>query len=343
MLNLLVGFFAFGTIFEHVWRFLSMLFFVKETHANRNDPVKTEQVIEFVMDRMLICEGYAYPKQKTTHVPQGLVIGNLFVADFNIRVDEYETAVDITFYYPRWSVLPWHNVSVQMEIMSSAFDNNCEDDTGKSRDTEYDSLSKTNNYVNSHYSNRRKMMLLRTQHDIKTYDFAQGFVRQNIDLFKYNGIYNYRIILYGPPGTGKTTIAKCITLAVNGILVHVNPTVPGSNIAEALGFVEKQPLVVLFDEADKMILDAQMGMNQLERETRRDVYDKSSWNALIDGIKDLPNVILVLTMNSTPPFENCKEEKVLGCDPCFVRKGRFDKIYEIKDMVWVEREPVCMC
>ena len=186
-------------------------------------------------------------------------------------------------------------------------------------------------------------MLLRTQHDIKTYDFAQSFVRQHLDLFKFNEIYNYRMILYGPPGTGKTTIAKYITMAIDGILVHINPTVPGSNINDALGFVEKKPLVILFDEADKIIQDVQTGLNQIQRETRRDVYDKSSWNAIIDTIKDMPNVILVLTMNLQPPFDSSEDcENSLKCDPCLLRKGRFDKIFQIKDGIWVEREPVSL-
>lgn len=339
-----------------------MFFLVKEDHSYDNDQMVTDQVLDHVMQNMIICEGYVFLKGKEMRTPKGFVIGRFFFADIKVQTCHMNPSITIDIYMPRWMSMKWHTKKTVADasicLGASSFGNtnnnsmttnltvdNLDTKKEKQMKTTYKCLMKNNNYINSRYGVYTRAMLLKTQYDYDTYTFALQFTKTHIDLFKNGDVYNYKMILFGKPGIGKTTIAKCIANQIDGYLLICNPTMPGSNILEVLNYTHEKPVVILIDEADRVLKDIQMGLPQVERDTCRDIFDKGSWNMLMDTFKDMPNIILILTMNSTPIYmdQNIdRDNNILNIDPSLLRKGRFDMFYEINLGNWTERVPLTL-
>lgn len=118
-----------------------------------------------------------------------------------------------------------------------------------------------------------------------------------------NGFGNRLVVMMsGPSGTGKSQIAKQFAKSINATLCDdFNPTYAGENfvsLIETIKPTRKNPLVILFDEGDKII-------TKIHTETLKDheffvtpVVDKASYNTFMDRIGENDNVFVIFTMNS---------------------------------------------
>ena len=110
------------------------------------------------------------------------------------------------------------------------------------------------------------------------------------------------VLVTGRPGTGKSTIAFLLAIALNGELCKsYKPTMPGLEFSTLLSTAKqtkKKPLIVLLDEIDSTIKRISIGIPPHDRYTIW-IYDKESFNNLLDDIQKMTYVILIMTSNKT--------------------------------------------
>lgn len=371
MMNLFLGFAAFSNVLGSLAHLLRMLLFVYEEHRQCEDAITTKRVTEFIQQRAWLIEAFMYQKGKTAKLPSQCVIGWPFCANVQtISKQPYSDEVErvITIHFPRWWKAPWDRPyqeattttkrrttpAAQEDDMASdcaaaALSGSVSDDDDSTlsassvsvdSDVNYDCnsitveyLMKMTDYIGTHYTEKKRRLVLRTPHDHSTYRFARRFIMDNIADMKVGDLWNYRMVLFGAPGTGKSTIAKVLAHELDGYLVHVDPSVPGSQMSEIYSYASEKPVIILVEEADQLLRRIHAApLNQIESKTVRRVYDKGSWNSWMDEIKDMDNIILILTMNSTPAHLDATGQKCVGdldVDDSFLRAGRFLKFYNI--------------
>ena len=116
--------------------------------------------------------------------------------------------------------------------------------------------------------------------------------------------FGYRLIamIAGPSGTGKSQIAKQFATTINATICDdFNPTSAGENFASLIKTVKptkKKPLVVLFDEGDKIIERIHEKIKEHEFFVTAAI-DKASFNKFMDQLSNYDNVFVIFTMNST--------------------------------------------
>jgi hypothetical protein len=372
MMNLFLGFAAFSNVLGSLAHLLRMLLFVYEEHRQAEDAITTKRVTEFIQQRAWLIEAFMYQKGKTAKLPSQCVIGWPFCAIVQtISKQPYSDEVErvITISFPRWWKAPWDRPyleattttkrrttpAAQEDDMASDCahcDVSDDDDSTRllsplsassvSMDSDVNSdcnsitveyLMKMTDYIGTHYTEKKRRLVLRTPHDHSTYRFARRFIMDNIADMKVGDLWNYRMVLFGAPGTGKSTIAKVLAHELDGYLVHVDPSVPGSQMSEIYSYASEKPVIILVEEADQLLRRIHAApLNQIESKTVRRVHDKGSWNSWMDEIKDMDNIILILTMNSTPAHLDATGQKCVGdldVDDSFLRAGRFLKFYNI--------------
>ena len=138
-----------------------------------------------------------------------------------------------------------------------------------------------------------------------------------------------RVLISGPPGCGKSTTAREVALMLGAVLVPgFDPSRPGHaidgalEVAHGLRHTSTAPVVISMDEVDVCLRRAVAGMPCSSKlggggECPPDVTDKSSWNAMLDMLQFLPNVVLVMSTNLT-----FAELDALDATGAMLREGR---------------------
>ena len=139
----------------------------------------------------------------------------------------------------------------------------------------------------------------------------------NIDIYKKRGLpYKTGILFYGTPGTGKSSMAIAIASYLECSLITIDmSSFSDINIAELSESInaDNDRYVVLIDEIDT-IFSSRDNENASDQEKQ----NISKLLALLDSAQSPTNVVFVATTNYYDKL-----------DPAVVRKGRFDKIYEL--------------
>lgn len=149
-------------------------------------------------------------------------------------------------------------------------------------------------------------------------------------------------IIHGPKGVGKSMIslllAKELTKRYKEItkdeenLINFcdtfKPTDPGDsfiNLYNKSSPMKYTPLIVTLEEFDTIIQDIHHNKILPHDSFHILIRDKASWNQFFDRFdrKYFPNVIFVMTTNSTPSLIN-------DLDPSYIREGRVDITCELK-------------
>lgn len=130
--------------------------------------------------------------------------------------------------------------------------------------------------------------------------------------------------IFGPPGTGKTTIAKLLSIKIDGLLIYdyvpINTGHSWNKIINEARSDSSKPLVILIDEVDIILELVNNGIKNTNKWTELDVKDKPSWNKWFDfKINNTDNIIVIFTMNK--PYS----ELIKNINDCsYLRKGRCD-------------------
>jgi len=129
-------------------------------------------------------------------------------------------------------------------------------------------------------------------------------------------------MITGSPGTGKSIMGILIAKELKGSLCKTySPISPGDNLENIYNKVnptKNEPLVVILDEVDVIFHTFQENLIAYHKDIPTEVYNKITWNNLLDDInlKLYPNMILILTSNLN---RDAIEEKY---DSSFVREKR---------------------
>jgi len=145
----------------------------------------------------------------------------------------------------------------------------------------------------------------------------------------YNKNHVCVTMVYGKPGTGKSIIGLLIAKKLKGSFCKTyNPTIPGDtleNIYDNAKVSITKPLILLIDEFDIILDRFHNDKIILHKDIPIEVYNKTTWNSLLDdiNIKLYPYLIIILTSNLTDSEINIKYDK------SYIREGRVNIIHNL--------------
>lgn len=139
----------------------------------------------------------------------------------------------------------------------------------------------------------------------------------------YNTSENHTAVIYlhGKHGCGKSVTCLLLAQELNASYCSTyNPTQPGDSINMIYNTVcpsAESPLIIVFEECDKMIEKVHNGLIQPHKSLDIEVSDKSSLNSLLDWIDRglYPNLILIMISNKS-------DTEINALDPSYLRDGR---------------------
>jgi DNA polymerase III delta prime subunit len=150
---------------------------------------------------------------------------------------------------------------------------------------------------------------------------------------KYSESNTCVTLISGESGTGKSTIGYLLAKELSGSLCQTYcPTTPGDTLNTVYTRVEptkENPLIILIDEIDIVFNKITNNSIIQHKNLPIEVYDKITWNRLLDHIEIglYPNIILILTSNLT--YSKLCEEY----DNSFIRKGRVSSVHTLSQKV----------
>ena len=138
-----------------------------------------------------------------------------------------------------------------------------------------------------------------------------------------------------PKGCGKSMIPLLLGKAITKKDQEVHfcdtfkPTDPGDQFSNLYNLIEptkESPLIVVLEEFDIIISKIHFGTITQHKSMPANIFDKTSWNQFFDRFdrRYYPWVILVLTSNVKP-------EVIESLDPSYIRNGRINKVFELKN------------
>jgi len=143
------------------------------------------------------------------------------------------------------------------------------------------------------------------------------------DIIEYYNQHNTCVsMISGEPGTGKSIMGVLIAKKLNGSLCKTySPITTGDtleNIYNKANPTKENPLIILLDEFDIILHSFHENKIELHKDIPTEVYNKITWNNLLDDInmKLYPRLILILTSNLY------KEQIEKKYDPSYIRDGR---------------------
>lgn len=179
-----------------------------------------------------------------------------------------------------------------------------------------------------HYFINERHLSLSSVHDAHLYDYQQDLFFKMMNFYKTK---NYcKLFLNGSPGKGKTFFSYLIAQKLNCYLVDTYcPTDPGSSLSiiynRAKNISANKPLIIVLDEVDIILSKIHNKEITPHKYHKSEVYDKVTWNQLLDKITYgmYPYVILIMISNKS--LNDCKK-----IDPSYIRRGRVDIFEEWK-------------
>jgi len=139
------------------------------------------------------------------------------------------------------------------------------------------------------------------------------------------------VYLHGPPRTGKSMIGILVANEFGGSFCNtLKPWQPGDSLGTLHSEVEpkfNKPLIVVFDEFDSALNKIHVGIAPHPK-IPTSVADKPGWNHMLDEIQRgmYPDLILIITSNKGPEY-------IASLDPSYIREGRVDMIFEMKEVL----------
>lgn len=145
----------------------------------------------------------------------------------------------------------------------------------------------------------------------------------------YNTNHICVTMVYGNPGTGKSIIGLLIAKKLKGSFCKTyNPSIPGDtleNIYDNAQVSKTKPLILLIDEFDIILERFHNNKINLHKDIPIEVYNKTTWNSLLDdiNIKLYPYLIVILTSNLS------ESEIKTKYDVSYIREGRVNIIHNL--------------
>lgn len=138
------------------------------------------------------------------------------------------------------------------------------------------------------------------------------------------------IFIHGVTGAGKSTLGLFVAKQLSGLYCHTfNPTDPGDTFENLLrdtetidGEEERKPLVIVIEEANKMIRAAHTEDIHLHKNVMTQVKSKGTLNTFLDNMMFYRKVILIMTSNES------KEDVDVLCNS-YLRVGRVHACYSM--------------
>ena len=140
-----------------------------------------------------------------------------------------------------------------------------------------------------------------------------------------------RVVLSGAPGCGKTTTARLVAESLGSVLVSgFDPSRPGQHVHDVFAAVSGYHLVFSLDELDVCLRRAVHGAlsGSCVDVAPPAVTDKATWNALMDMLQFMPNVMLIMSTNLT-----FAELDALDDSGAMLRAGRVTQRIAVEDVV----------
>jgi DNA replication protein DnaC len=190
-------------------------------------------------------------------------------------------------------------------------------------DKSIDLYTRKGNYYHLHYVKRD---LVCTNFIAKSGEHSDSRSNQKDIITNIIEYYNQNntcvIMISGEPGTGKSIMGVLIAKELNGSLCKTySPITSGDtleNIYNKANPTKLKPLIILLDEFDIILHSFHENKVELHKDVPTEVYNKITWNNLLDDInmKLYPRLILILTSNLD------KEQIEAKYDPSYIREGR---------------------
>jgi hypothetical protein len=131
----------------------------------------------------------------------------------------------------------------------------------------------------------------------------------------------------GVPNAGKSVTGYLVAKALGAKYCHsFNPLDPGDRLSTLITDAnpcQDNPLVIVLEEADRMVQAIQTGKGRFNRDVPTMVHDKSTWCSFLDDFVFYNHTVLILTSNST-------KEQLSGADGAScLREGRMHLFFHM--------------
>ena len=160
-------------------------------------------------------------------------------------------------------------------------------------------------------------------------DYQNDIIKDVLSIVDSKSSKSGTFFIHGEPGTGKSLLTLLLAKQIGAHYCDTwKPTDPGDTLSQVYSTIapdEETPLVLVFEECDKILFDVLDGKIVQHKQVLIQVREKSDWNGMLDKVTDLgfyPHLILILTSNVCV-------EKINERDKSLLRKGRIDKTYHM--------------
>jgi hypothetical protein len=154
-------------------------------------------------------------------------------------------------------------------------------------------------------------------------DWQVGAVDNIVSMYQSRNQRNAVVLVTSEPGKGKSTIAFQVAKRLRARLCKsFNPTQPGDNLANLLREVrpnERSPLVIVFDEVDRMLFKVHKGLVAMHKNVDTQVMDKSGWSDLLDDITNQRRFVILIMLSN---MNKTRLKELLDDDESYYRDGR---------------------